>query len=132
MPPCVPFCGLGRVWRLTMFTFSTSTFSPSTRMTVPRRPLSRPVMTTTSSPLRILFIPFPALRARCSEHFGRERDDLHELRRAQFACDRSEDTGADRLHLVREQHGGVAVEADQRTVRAAHAEGGADDHGVVD
>src|SRR5512139_770733 len=134
MPPWIPRCGLGRVWRLTMLTFSTTTRSfGSTLITVRGRPFSRPVMTTTSSPLRILFMPRSStFAARSSEHFRRERDDLHELRGAQLAGDRPEDAGADRLELVREQHGGVAVEADQRTVRAAHAEGGAHDDGVVD
>src|SRR5690349_4934499 len=110
-----------------MFTPSTTTWpSSSTLTTVPRRPLSLPAVTMTSSPLRILFIPFS------SEHFGRQRDDLHELRRAQLARDGSEDARADRLELVRQQHRGVAVEADQRAVRTTHAELGAHDDRVVD
>src|SRR6186997_2395625 len=110
-----------------MFTPSTTTWpSSSTFTTVPRRPLSLPAVTTTSSPLRILFIT-----AFSSEHFGCQRDDLHELRRAQLARDGSEDARADRLELVRQQHRGVAVEADQRTVRTTHAELGAHDDRVV-
>src|SRR5579885_2349412 len=65
------------------------------------------------------------------QHFRRERDDLHETLAAQFARDRSKDAGADRLELVVEQHGGVAVETDQRTVGAAYALGGAYHHRVV-
>src|SRR6476620_6247670 len=67
-----------------------------------------------------------------SEHFRRERDDLHELLGAQLAGHWPEDARADRLMLVVEQHRGVAVEADQRTVGAAHALAGADHDGVVD
>src|SRR5690606_30000653 len=44
---------------------------------------------------------------------------------------RPENTRADRLELVREQHRGVAVEADQRAVRTAHAELRAHDDRVV-
>src|SRR5690606_31818410 len=67
-----------------------------------------------------------------SEHFGCERDDLHELLGTQFAGHGPEDARADRLVLVVEQHRGVAVEADQRTVGAAHAFAGAHHDGVVD
>src|SRR5215475_12200059 len=101
---------------------STMTLPSWTTVTVPRRPLSRPVMTTTSSPLRILCI---------SEHLGCERNDLHELRGSELARHGSENARADRLELVREQHGGVAVEADQRAVRATHAELRAHDDRVV-
>src|SRR5213080_2739712 len=38
---------------------------------------------------------------------------------AEFTRHGPEDTGADRLRLVVDQHGGVAVEADDRTVGAA-------------
>src|SRR5690606_15373382 len=68
----------------------------------------------------------------CSEHFGCERDDLHELLGAQLAGHGPEDARADRLLLVVEQHGRVAVEADQLTVGSAHARAGADDDRVVD
>src|SRR3546814_4204677 len=60
-----------------------------------------------------------------SEHFGRERDDLHELLGAQLAGHGPEDARADRLVLVVQQHRGVAVEADQRAVGAANALAGA-------
>src|SRR5262245_28814749 len=80
-------------------------------------------MTTTSSPLRSLFM---------SQHFRCERDDLHELRSAQLTRHGSEDAGADRLELAREQHGRVAVEADQGAVRAPYAVRRAHDDRVVD
>src|SRR6185503_1099573 len=108
-----------------MFTPSTTTWSSSTLTTVPRRPLSRPAITRTSSPFLILLITFS------SKHFGCQGDDLHELRRAQLARHRSKDARADRLQLVRQQHRSVAVEADQRAVRATHAELGAHDDCVV-
>src|SRR5262245_7189115 len=92
-------------------------------MIVPRRPLSRPVMTTTSSPLRSLFM---------SQHLRCERDDFHELRSAQLTGHGSEDAGTDRLELVREQHGRIAVEADQGAIRAPHAVRSAHDDRVVD
>src|SRR5690606_11331573 len=67
-----------------------------------------------------------------SQHFGCERDDLHELLRTQFAGHGPEDARADRLVLVVEQHRGVAVEADQRTVGPANALAGAHHDRVVD
>src|SRR5690606_20073900 len=45
---------------------------------------------------------------------------------------RPEDARADRLLLVVEQHRRIAVEADQRAVRATHALAGAHHDGVVD
>src|SRR5947209_19591124 len=84
-------------------------------------------MTMTSSPLRILF-----MFALLLENFGSERHDLHEALGTQFTRHGPEDAGADGLQLVVEKHGGVAVELDQRTVAAADALGGADDHGAVD
>src|SRR5690625_2100824 len=86
----------------------------------------------TWSPFLIRFIILTLYRGWRSQYFGRERDDLHELLAAQLARDRPEDTGADRLELVVEQHRGIAVETDQRTVRTTHALGGTHDHGVVD
>src|SRR5262245_1880508 len=65
------------------------------------------------------------------EHFRSERDDLHELRRAQLASDRPENARADRLELVRQKHRGVAVEADQRAVGSAQAVPRAHDDRVV-
>src|SRR5882672_1382209 len=124
MPPVWPFIGFGRWCFLTLLMPSTTTCSASTRRsTVPRLPLSRPVMTMTSSPFFM----------RCMlEHLWRERHDLHELLGAQLARHRSENARADRLEFRRQQHRRIAVEADQRAVGAAHALGGAHHHGVVD
>ncbi|AAW76826.1 hypothetical protein XOO3572 [Xanthomonas oryzae pv. oryzae KACC 10331] len=67
-----------------------------------------------------------------SQHFGSERDDLHELLGTQLARHRPEDAGTDRLLLVVQQHSGIAVEADQRTVGTAHTLAGTHHDGVVD
>src|SRR5699024_5081129 len=54
MPPWIPSLGLGRTCFLTIFNPSTSTRSfGSTSSTAPRRPRSLPVLTMTSSPLRM-------------------------------------------------------------------------------
>src|ERR1700743_1391998 len=101
--------------------------SASTSITAPFRPLSRPAIRITVSPLRIFFI--------CqflSEHFRRERNNLHELHVAQLARHRSKNTRADRLERVWPKNGGVGVEADKRPVRAPHAALGAHDDGVID
>src|SRR5690606_6491479 len=116
MPPCVPAMGLALTCFLTTLMPSTSTCSASTRFsTVPRRFLSRPVSTMTSSPLRI-FSMMGSL-----QHFRSQRHDLHELLCTQLARDRSEDTGADGFQFGVEQHGGIATELDQRTVFATYA-----------
>src|SRR5262249_10520099 len=47
------------------------------------------------------------------------RDDLHEAALAELAGDRAEHARADRLALVVDEHGGVAVEADVAAVAAA-------------
>src|SRR5688572_5196422 len=127
IPPVMPFIGIGRWCFFTRFAPSTSTcWSSTMRSTVPRLPRSRPVVTMTWSPLRILRI------ASSSEHFRSERHDLHEALGAQLARHRPEDARADRLELGGQQHRRVRVELDQRAVVAAHALGGAHDHGVVD
>src|SRR5688572_19457344 len=109
---------------------STVTCSSSMRaITVPRLPLSRPVSTMTWSPLRILFMAWSSAD---SEHFGGEGHDLHEAFGAQLARHRAEDAGADRLQLVVQQDGRIAVELDQRAILAAHALGGAHDDRTVD
>src|SRR5678815_1857815 len=115
-------CGFGFWCFFALLTFSTTIFSPSMALTVPWRPLSLPDNTTTVSPLRILFM---------SQHLGSERHDLHEPLGAQLARDGSEDARADRLELVGQQHGGVGIETQHRTVGAAHAALGTHDHGVV-
>src|SRR5574338_375064 len=67
-----------------------------------------------------------------SENFRRQGDDLHETLGPQLAGHRPEDAGSDRLQLVVEQHGGIAVELDQGAIGPAHALGGAHHHGAVD
>src|SRR5690606_32165546 len=129
-PPGWLAWGFGLVWRLIMLTLATTTFSPSTRTTSPCLPLSLPAVTTTRSPFLMRFMSVSSSSG--SEHFGCERDDLHELLGAQLAGNGPEDAGADRLLLVVEQHGGVAVEADQRTVGATNALAGAHHDRVVD
>src|SRR5882757_6213461 len=107
-------------------------FSPSTRrrssastsMTAPLRPLSRPAIRITRSPLRIFFIGV-------SQYLGCERDDLHELHIAQLARHGSKNTRADGLELVGQQHRRVGVEANQRPIGAAHAALGAHDDRVI-
>src|ERR1700722_10984192 len=96
--------------------------SPSTSMTAPLRPLSRPAINITVSPLRIFFT---------SQHLGCERDNLHELHVAQLARHLSENTRANGLELVGQEHRGIGVEADQRTIGPPHAALGAHHDGVV-
>src|SRR3954470_18808764 len=114
MPPCSVRPGL--VWRLITFTPDTTTRLSvgSTRSTSPTLPLLRPAITLTRSPLRIFILLVMGL-----QHLRRERDDLHELLGAQLAGRRAGDAGADRLVLLVDQHGGVAVEADGAAVDAA-------------
>src|SRR4029078_13276957 len=54
------------------------------------------------------------------------------LLRAQFADNRAEDTGADRLLVVVDQHRGVGIEADRRSVGTVNVLGGANDDRLVD
>src|SRR6266851_2321544 len=71
-------------------------------------------MTTTLSPFLIFSLLISLDPG--SQHFGRERDDLHELAGAQFARHRSEDARADRLALLVDEHRRVAVEANGAAV----------------
>src|SRR5215472_15243845 len=102
----------------------------NTRNTSPVLPLSRPAMTTTLSPFLILsfgmIIPLGA-----SQHFRRQRDDLHEPARPQFTGYRTKDARSDRLSLTGDQYSGVAVEADRASVGAAYLLGRANDDGAV-
>src|SRR5690606_17254205 len=126
MPPCVPAMGFALTCFLTTLMPSTRTWSgPTRRSTVPRRFLSRPVSTMTSSPLRIFSI------LRSLQHFRSQGHDLHELLGTQFARDRSEDTSADGFQLGIEQHGGIATELHQRAVLAATALSGTNHYCVV-
>src|SRR4029078_8409948 len=97
--------------------------SGRTFSTRPRLPRSLPVMTTTLS-----FRRTGVCRRDMSENLGRERNDLHEPALAQLAGHRPEHARSNRLVLVVDQHGGVAVEADVAAVLAALLLDGADDH----
>src|SRR6478735_2340176 len=104
-----------------MFTPVTSTRSSVgyTRSTSPDLPLSRPDVTITRSPFLTL--------AGISEHLRRQRNDLHMVLGAKLARHGPEDAGANRLVLGVDQHGGIAVETDQRAVRTPDAMRGAHD-----
>src|SRR5260221_3790112 len=130
MPPGWPMAG--RVWRFTMLTPWTRTRLSlgRSRRTSPVLPLSLPEMTTTLSPF-LLFALLMSLDPG-SQHFGRERDDLHELAGAQLARHRSEDARADRLALLVDEHRRVAVEADGAAVRPANLLRRAHDHRLMD
>src|SRR5438445_13463622 len=98
MPPVTLACGFGFWCFLTMLMPSTSSLPvSSTWLTLPRRPLSLPVMTTISSPFLILFM------SALLHHFRRQRDDLHEAV-AQLARDRPEDACANRLQFIRHEN----------------------------
>src|SRR5205823_1913984 len=127
MPPGLPIAGL--VCRRATWTPCTITrFSVGkTRRTSPRRPLSRPLITTTVSP----FLIFIFGMAGPLQDLGGERDDPHEAARAEFAGHRTDDTGPDRLALVADQHRGVAVEADRAAIGAADLLRCADNDGAV-
>src|SRR5574343_1294902 len=126
MPPATPFIGFGRTCFFARLTPSTTTWSASTRRTtVPRLPLSLPVITTTSSPLRIFSITRPLQNFRSQGH------DLHEALGTQFAGYRAKDARANRLELVVEENSGIAVKAYQRAVRTTNTLGGANHHSIV-
>src|SRR5216684_234916 len=66
-----------------------------------------------------------------SKHLWRQRDDLHEPPRPQFARHRPEDARPDRLALAADQHRRVAVEANGAAVGAPDLLGGAHDDGAM-
>src|SRR6478736_7526974 len=101
-------------------TRSRSVRTSRTRPCLPRS-LREPEMTTTRSPFLIFAM---------SEHLRRQRDDLHELLVAQLAAHRAEDARATGLPVVLEDHGGVLVELDVRTVGTARGLDRADDDGL--
>src|SRR5471032_2923670 len=111
MPPLMFLPGFGFVWRLIMFTPSTIRrfFSGSTFSTRPFLPRSLPVIISTLSFFRsgVAKVDIKTL-----QNLRRQRNDLHETALAQFARDRPEDTGTDRLVVVVDEHRGVAVEPD--------------------
>src|SRR5450756_365913 len=97
IPPVKPFTGLGFWCFLTLLIPPTNRYSPRTRNTLPRLPLSLPVITITSSFFLILRMIFlGSIRCRL-QHFWCQRNDLHELLGTQLACHRPEDTCSDRL-----------------------------------
>src|SRR5690606_6592552 len=61
-----------------------------------------------------------------------QRNDLHEVLGPQLTDNRAEDTGTDRLVVVVEDDGGVAVEANGGAIVAAHFLGGTHDDGLAD
>src|SRR5690349_21583278 len=69
---------------------------------------------------------------RMSEHLRRQRDDLHEALVAQLAAHRAEDARTARLAVGLEDHRGVLVELDVRTVAAATLLHRADDDRLDD
>src|SRR5215217_3462507 len=95
-----------------------------TLVTLPVRPLSLPVRTTTLSPDLILAAMLQDLRS--------QRDDLHVVLGAQFAGNRAEDPRADRLVLLVDDDGGRLVETNDRAVLAHDVLGGAHDDGAND
>src|SRR5260221_1804630 len=111
--PCGLFWFL-RMCFLIICTPSTITrcFLGMTAIILPRLPRSAPAMTTTSSPFFTcnLFIT--------SNHFRRERHNLHELLLVRFAGDRSEDARATRVVFLVNDDNGVAVEPQIRPIIA--------------
>src|SRR5437867_7287735 len=85
----------------------------------------------TSSPFLIFSIVSGIHRRSRSQHFGGERNDLHEALAAKFPGHGPEDARADGLHLAGEQHRRVGIEPDAAAVGAPHPLGRAHHHGVV-
>src|SRR5579862_2028022 len=120
MPPLMFFCGLARVWRLIMLACSTVTrfFQGSTVRTRPVLPLSRPAMTLTVSPWRMVIVNFVGcFRSLIFDlvrlpNFRSERDDLGEFFVAQLSGHRPENASAHGLVGVVDQNSGIVVEAD--------------------
>src|SRR5690348_26016 len=132
MPPGSPMPRglMCRVAIATPCTTARSTFG-ITRSTSPRRPLLTPEITTTVSPLRMRAAIIVSPTRGTSQHLGRERHDLGEFAGPQFTHHRAEDACADRLQLLVDQHGRVAVEANCTAVAASHRKSGAHDDGLV-
>src|SRR5258707_13743425 len=119
MPPWMFRCGFGRVCFLRKFTRSTIAVPllGSTRSTLPCLPRSLPARTTTLSPFftcgltrgwSFCFVAFPYMDiVVTSDHFRRQRDDLHELPLAQLAGHGTEAPRPDRLPGVVDGNGPV-------------------------
>src|SRR5881394_1252906 len=126
----VPFgcCWLLRWCFLIILTPSTIArcLAVMTLMTLPRLPRSVPAMTTTSSPF------FTWNRRITSNHFRRERDDLHELLVPQLARHGTEDPRATRILFLVDDDNGVRVEAQIRAVAASDRLAGANHHRIHD
>ncbi|EAQ26178.1 hypothetical protein ROS217_13416 [Roseovarius sp. 217] len=75
--------------------------------------------------------PFFSLAA-ILQHLRGERDDFHKVLGPQLAHDRPENTGADRLTCVVQDHGGVAVKTNGGPVFTTDFLGGAHDDGLAD
>src|SRR5882724_345506 len=106
-----PPCGFRRDGRTCFHTRampSTTTRSLSGRMrsTRPVLPLSAPVVTRTVSPSLMCL----AISHSFSDHFARQRHDLHEVLVAEFTGDGAEDARADRVVFLVDRHGGILVE----------------------
>src|SRR5258705_7331436 len=101
-------------------------FSGMTRTTLPVLPRSRPAITMTVSFLRMA-ARIAVLRL---QDFRSKREDLHEFLGTQLTGHWPEDTRTDRLPLIVDQDGGVRIELDVRSVRAAHLFGGTHDHSL--
>ena len=65
------------------------------------------------------------------QHFRSQGHDLHKALGTQFACDRAKDARAERLELVVEKNGGIAIKANQRAIRTTNTLGGTNHHGIV-
>src|SRR5581483_11105421 len=141
MPPWMLRCGFGRVCFLRKLTRSTIAvpFAAFTRSTLPCFPRSFPARTTTVSPffrcgftrgVSFCFVAFPYMLT--SDHFRRERDDLHELALAELAGNRTEDTRPDRLAGIVDENGRVVVELDVRPIATAALLHRANDDGLDD
>src|SRR5690349_11720733 len=91
-------------------------------MTLPLAPLSLPETTITVSPLCTFM----------SEHLRGQRNDLHEPLVTQLAADGAEDAGATRIVVRLDQHRGVLVELDVRTIRTTTLLDGAHDDRLDD
>src|SRR5438105_11224229 len=96
------------------------------RETVPRFPLSLPVMIRTVSPFLIFILArwrgffsfcFVAIFYSSLKHFRRKRNNLHEVSFAQFAGNRAKDTCASWVITGGNNHGSILVKTDMRTIR---------------
>src|SRR5690625_3562661 len=121
----MPRFGSGRTCFLAIFRPSTSTRSPRTSSTLPRRPLSLPQLTIIWSSFLMRLI------AGLLKHFRRQGNNPH-IAGAEFAGHGAEYARSHGLALTRQQNGRVPVETNDRSVRAAHALACPHHDGIVD